>query len=137
MGENKHIKELDAFAKNYIKEIPQDGPSLNFTANIMGAVLKIEKSEVFKVKPLISKKVWFVLAAILASLFFIPFQSSEKSVFDKLPAVDFSFFDKIQFSNFFESFAISNTVFYAILFFGIMMAIQFTFLKKYFDEKFD
>ena len=35
MGENKHIKELDAFAKKYVKEISTEQPSLDFTASLM------------------------------------------------------------------------------------------------------
>jgi hypothetical protein len=54
MGENKHIEELDAFAKKYVKEIKQDKPSLDFTASIMEIITKESASKVFKTTALIS-----------------------------------------------------------------------------------
>ena len=136
MGENKHIKELDAFAKKYVKEIKEEAPSLDFTFNLMDSILKIEKSKVFKVQPLISKKVWLIVLGVVVALFFIPFKTSEKSLLN-LPEVDFSFFDKFQMPNLFESISVSNTVLYAVFFFGLMIIAQVVFLKNHFDKKFE
>ena len=135
MGENKHIEELDAFAKKYIKEIPQEKPSLDFTASIMQTIAKESTSKVFKTTALISKKAWFVIAAFVLAVLFIPFKESEKSLLN-FPKVDLSFFDKIQIPNLFESFAVSNTVLYSVFFFGLMIIAQVVFLKNYYNKRF-
>lgn len=137
MGENKNIKEIDTFAKKYVQEIKEESPSLNFTSNLMDSILKIEESKVFKAKPLISKKVWILVLGVLVSLFFIPFKVSDKSLLQNLPEVDFSFLDKIQIPNLFETISVSNTVLYAVFFFGLMIIAQVVFLKNHFNKKFE
>jgi hypothetical protein len=137
MGENKHIKELDAFAKKYVKEMKQEKPSLDFTASLMQKIaLESVNSEVFKAKALISKKGWFIISLLMIAVIFIPFKTSRKSLFN-LPRVDLSFFDKLQISNVFESISVSNTVLYAIFFFGLMIIAQVIFLKKHFEKRFN
>ena len=134
MGENKHIEELDAFAKKYIKEIPQEKPSLDFTASIMQSIVKESTSKVFKTKALISKKVWILISLLVLAALFVPFKESKISALN-LPELDFSFLDKIQMPNLFESFAVSNTVLYSIFFLGLMIIAQVVFLKGYFEKR--
>lgn len=136
MGENKHIKELDAFVKKYVKEIVEEKPSISFTASLMNKIISEKKSEVFKVKALITKKGWFVISLLVAAIILIPFYTVEKNIFN-IPKMDFSFFNKFQFSSMFESFSVSITVFYAIFFFGLMFVAQVIFLKNYFNKKFE
>lgn len=136
MGENKHIKELDALTKKYVQEIEEKSPSLDFTDNLMESILKIQKSDVFKATPLISKKIWLLISGVILSLFFIPFKPTENSITNKIPEIDLSFLNKIQIPNLFESFSISNTVLYVVLFFGLMIIAQIAFLKNHFDKKF-
>lgn len=136
MGENKHIKELDAFVKKYVKEIVEEKPSISFTASLMNKIISEKKSEVFKVKALITKKGWFVISLLVAAIILIPFYTVEKNIFN-IPKMDFSFFNKFQFSSMLESFSVSNTVFYAIFFFGLMFVAQVIFLKNYFNKKFE
>jgi hypothetical protein len=136
MGENKHIKELDAFAKKYVKEVSIEKPSLDFTASLMQKIVIESNSEVFKAKALISKKGWFIISLLMLAIIFIPFKTSEKSIIN-FPKIDFSFFDKLQLSNLYESISISNNVLYAVFFFGLMIIAQIVFLKKHFDKKFN
>jgi hypothetical protein len=136
MGENKHIKELDAFAKKYIQEIEIESPSKDFTSSLMQTLLAEQKSSVFKTTPLISKKVWVLIFGLIIAAILIPFGSSEKSLVN-FPKIDFSFFDKIQMPNLFDSIALSNTVLYSIFFFGLMILVQIIFLKNHFNKRFD
>ena len=134
MGENKHIEELDAFAKKYVKEVPLEKPSIDFTASIMQTILKENTSNVFKAKALITKKGWFLIISLLLVAIFVPFkQLKETSI--KLPEIDFSFMSKIEIPNLFESIAVSNTVLYSVFFFGIMIFAQVVFLKNYFEKR--
>lgn len=135
MGENKHIEELDTFAEKYVKEIKQEQPSFDFTASIMETIAKESTAKVFKTTALISKKAWFVISVLLLAAIFIPFKTSNKE-FLNLPKVNFSFFDKIQIPNLFESFTVSNTVLYSILFFGLMVIAQVVFLKNHFNKRY-
>lgn len=136
MEENKNTTELDAFAKKYVKEIHTESPSADFTASLMGKIVVEHQKSVFKSKALISKKVWFLLFALLIALLFIPFKKSEERLLH-IPRIDFSFLDKIQMSNLFEFFSVSNTVTYAICFFGLMFMAQVVFLKNYFNKRFE
>jgi hypothetical protein len=67
---------------------------------------------------------------------FIPFKESEKSVLN-LPKVDFSFLNKIQIPNLFDTISISNTVLYAVFLFGLLFIAQVVFLKNHFNKRFD
>ena len=134
MGENKHIEELDAFAKKYVKEIPLEKTSIDFTASIMQTILKENASNVFKTKALITKKGWFLIVSLLLVAIFVPFKQMKETSFT-LPEVDFSFLSKFQIPNLFESIAVSNTVLYSVFFFGIMIFAQVVFLKGYFEKR--
>ncbi|KGL64157.1 hypothetical protein [Polaribacter sp. Hel1_85] len=136
MEENKHIEELHTFAKKYVKEIPQEKPSLDFTAFIMQSILEesTSKSSVFTPKALITKKGWFLIIGLLLVAIFVPFKQMKENTI-QLPKLDFSFFDKIQIPNLFESFSVSNTVLYAMFFFGLMIIAQVVFLKGYFEKR--
>lgn len=133
MGENKHINELDAFAKKYIKEIKQESPSIDFTNSLMNRIILEDKINVKQNKPIISKTGWFfILFLILVSLFF-SLNSNEELLFN-FPEFDFSFFDKYQISNILSSISISTITVYAFLFFGLMITFQFIYLNKYFKK---
>jgi hypothetical protein len=135
MGENKHIEEMDAFAKKYVKEIPSETPSLDFTANLMKSIAQLEavKSNIVY-KPLISKKGWFVVVLAIVAVLLIPFSSSKGEVFT-LPKLDFSFLNILDFSDLIESLSVSNTTFTVAIIFGIFMAIQLIYLKGYFEKR--
>ena len=134
MGENKHIKELDDFSKKYIKDIDTEKLSPEFTSELMK---KIQVLHVYKVQtftPLISKKVWFLIGLLLVAILSIPFNSNEESILS-VPELDVTFLNKFQLSNLFESVSISNTTFSIICLFGLMIFIQFIYLKKYFESR--
>ena len=134
MGENKHIKELDAFAKKYVKEIPSEKLSLDFTASLMKKIALEKNSEVFKAKPLIAKKGWMLIAASIIGLIFMSFFSTEESAFN-LPKIKLDFLDQLQFVNLFDTLSVSNITLYAVLFFGLLFFAQLVFLKKHFDKR--
>lgn len=134
MGENKHIKELDDFSKKYIKDIDTEKLSPEFTSELMK---KIQVLNVYKVQPftpLISKKVWFLIGLLLVAILSIPFNSNEESILS-VPELGVTFLNKFQLSNLFESVSISNTTFSIICLFGLMIFIQFIYLKKYFESR--
>jgi hypothetical protein len=136
MEENKHIKEFDTFAKKYLKEIKTESLSKDFTASLMNKIVLENSKSVINTKALISKKVWVVIFASVLVVVLIPFKASEKSLIT-MPKLDFSFLKKIQIPNFLENVSVSNTVMYAILFFGLMFMVQVIFLKNHFNKRFE
>ena len=136
MEENKHIKEFDAFAKKYLKEIKTESLSKDFTASLMNKIVLENSKSVINTKALISKKVWVVIFASVLAVVLIPFKASEKSLIT-MPKLDFSFLEKIQTPNLLENVSVSNTVMYAILFFGLMFMVQVIFLKNHFNKRFE
>jgi|TARA_B110000046_G_C13026009_1_gene414134 hypothetical protein len=136
MEENKHIKEFDAFAKKYLKEIKTESLSKDFTASLMNKIVLENSKSVINTKALISKKVWVVIFASVLAVVLIPFKASEKSLIT-MPKLDFSFLEKIQIPNLLENVSVSNTVMYAILFFGLMFMVQVIFLKNHFNKRFE
>ncbi len=136
MGENKNIKELDAFVKKYINEIEEETPSVDFTANIMDAILNEEQSSIYKAKPLISKKVWVVLASLLAvSMLFVSKGTSLSWL--KIPKMRIDYLSNIQIPNLFENITVSNLMLSACFFFTVMVFVQIYYLKNYFTRKFN
>lgn len=142
MGENKHINELDAFAKKHIQEMEVERPSANFTSSIMKSILSESTFKKITYEPLISKKVWFLILAAVASLFFIPLERGGRSeeLWDKVDfSVDFSFVDTAQVSGFFDAlnFNLSSYSTYALFLCAVMIAVQVVVLKNYFSSKFN
>jgi hypothetical protein len=136
MEENKHIKEFDTFAKKYLKEIKTESLSKDFTASLMNKIVLENSKSVINTKALISKKVWVVIFASVLAVVLIPFKASEKSLIT-MPKLDFSFLEKIQIPNLLENVSVSNTVMYAIIFFGLMFMVQVIFLKNHFNKRFE
>ncbi|WP_299104813.1 hypothetical protein [uncultured Tenacibaculum sp.] len=136
MGENKHIEELDAFTKKYIKELDAKEPSIDFTVNIMQSILQTENAEVFKATPLISKKVWGVLFTILVvSIVYVSRGTSLNWV--KMPKKILDYIPQIQMPDLFKNISISNTVLYVSFLFTIMIFLQIFFLKNHFTRKYN
>lgn len=133
MEENKN-KKIDAFFKKQFQDIPLESPSKDFTSNIMDMIQQEEVSTTAAYKPLISKKVWILVAAAFTAVFFIPFQKTEGSLLSEV-SFDLSFLQNISFSNVFDGISVSSTVFYGFLFFGIMLLIQVLFLKDHFNKR--
>lgn len=134
MGENKHIEELDAFVKKYVKDIKEESPSINFTSNLMD-ILQKENSVIYKATPLISKKVWGILISVLIlSIFYVSRGTSLSWI--KTPKLNLDFIPKIQIPNLFESITISNTILYVCFFFTIMIFVQIYVLKNHFTKKY-
>lgn len=135
MGENKNINELDSFAKKYVREIKREQVSYDFTASLMEKIAEESKIRISNTSSLISKKSWFVIFSLIGLVLYFTFKSSNKSIFT-IPEFNFSIFNNIEIPNLLDSVSVSSTTVYAFLFFGIMIAIQFVYLKNYFNKRF-
>ena len=137
MGENKHIEEIHAFTKKYVKEIPTEKPSLDFTLNLMSKIAELPSlSKAIAYKPLISKKGWFIMFAVIIAVIFIPFKSNEESLFT-LPEINLSFLDKLNFTGLLDGFNVSSSTMYFALVFSALIFVQIFYLKGYFEKQID
>ncbi|WP_024772190.1 hypothetical protein [Aquimarina macrocephali] len=121
--------------KHLVKEAGLETPSVDFLKNVMEQVelSTVEMSSAYK--PLISKKVWFVIAVVTAVLLCAtPFLSDSKESI--LSSIDFSFFNKISIKNPFSDFTFHKTTIYGILFLALLFLIQITILKRRIDRRF-
>ena len=134
MGENKHIEELDAFAKKYIKEADPEVPSLNFTSTIMDVITETKSEKVFKPNPLISIKGWILLFSLLTVC--ILYVSKGKSIFEtwKLPE-KYKYTPTFEFPDLFKNISVSNTMLTACFFFTLLVFIQMYLFKTRIDKK--
>lgn len=129
-------KELDKLAQRIFRDGILDSPSANFVDQIMAQVHVVAKNNTTIYRPLISTKAWVFIFAVAALLvFWVLFNDGSNpgfNFFEKLYLTKFSI------SNILSSLSIfkfSETFVYAFVFFGIMLCLQMSFLKHYFDRK--
>ncbi|WP_034040632.1 hypothetical protein [Wocania ichthyoenteri] len=136
MKENED-KHLDNFTKKIIKKAASESPSIYFTSEIMAQVTALNNSSATVYKPLISKKVWVLIAlsfVVLCAYLILGTETEKVSWFSTL---DFSALSNNNFTNVLSGFTMSKTLMYAIVFFGLMFCIQIPFLKNHFDKRFE
>lgn len=135
METHNNQEQLEAFVKKYVKEIPLEEPSDDFTNQVMSKI-EAQQSSLTKYVPLIGWKIWSLVVLVLSALFFIPFQKSENPIFDKVTLDIWIKSVRDQLPNF-SGLSVSDTTSYAFLFFAIMMVIQIYYLKNYFSKRYD
>jgi len=126
MEKDSSQKHIEAFTAKYIKDIPQEMPSINFTDSVMDEILVNENVELYEYKPLISKKVWaFIAVAIGVFLTYIMSQgnsgniTTDESWLNKVPSIDFVTFPSL-----------STVSLYACVIFSLFIAFQVFYLKN-------
>ncbi|PKQ45609.1 hypothetical protein [Confluentibacter flavum] len=135
-------KEIEQLVEKMMKETSLDTPSFDFTAHIMSKVLEIKTSEATVYKPLISKKVWGIIAfGVLALVIFIVFGAKGEASGIVNP-IDFSMLTNNKIINTISgfkasSFQVSKTFSHALMFLGIMICVQILFLKHHFNQRFE
>lgn len=128
---DKHIEKLvDKAMKHSLLE----SPSKDFTANVMSQVSAISETSVTAYKPLISKKIWFVVLVVLAaSVIFILMGNIESAGW--FNSINFNLLSDYKINNIFSNLRVSKTVVYSVVLFSIMISIQVLVLKNYFDKR--
>lgn len=130
-------KYLDDLIKKVIKETPIEQTSFNFTETVMSQVGALSTSSVTTYKPLISKKAWVFIAVVFLLTIVYLFFENNHSTSPWLNALDLSVLSDNKVTKALSNFSISNTLMYAIGFFGLMVCIQVTLLKQHFDKRFE
>ncbi|UFH35479.1 hypothetical protein [Flavobacterium acetivorans] len=130
-------KQIDDLARRVIEKATLESPSFDFTAQIMTQLTDLKQSETTVYKPLISKTAWFVIFigfAILLGYTVTGTQSQTLNWFD-FPDLNVLLNQKISTSMF--QFTFSKIVLYALTLLALMVLVQVSFLKAYFDKRFE
>jgi len=128
-------KKLDAFTGKFLKDFSSETPSLDFTKEVMSKIEAATNTTIFEYKPLISKKLWFVLAVLTIGVFsyliFGDVQTENASTMSKKLA----FLTEMN-SFSLPKFQVSNILLYGIIGFTFFISIQMMVLKNHFDKRF-
>jgi len=126
-------EKLDAMLERLMRDEALESPSVNFTDKVMDKVYAIEASEVTVYKPLISRRIWLIIGLVLGALFtyiLINGSTTENQWFNNFNRlnVDWSLVEGFDFQ-------FSKTLSYAALLLALMVGVQVTVLKTYFDRR--
>ncbi len=121
--------------KHLVKEAGLDHPNPGFLNNVMNQIEVAQTQKSIVYKPLISKKIWFVIGLVIVGLLFVlPFLSEGKaSIIDK---VDLSFLNFKGINNPLSGFTFHKTTIYGMLFLAILFFVQIPLLKRRIDRSF-
>ncbi len=136
MKENED-KNLDELAKKVISRSRLDTPSVNFTNRIMSQIDALNSTNAIAYQPLISKRVWAILAILFTCImsYIIYYNSGSSSIwFDSL---DFNIVNLDKFTSLLSGISISQTLSYTIGIFALMICVQVTYLKHHFNKRFE
>jgi hypothetical protein len=131
---DKHIEKL---VDKMMKETTLEKPSINFTDRVMSQVEAVAKPSGVVYQPLISKKIWLLIAIGFIALLLFSFfgtQSESKGWFD---ALNFNMDSVNKFFNVIPKVTFSKTTFYALIMLSVMIFIQIPFLKHHFNQRFE
>ena len=132
---NKEDKYIEQLVEYLMTETSVESTSIYFTSKVMSQVLSVEKKKSFVYKPVISKKMWFIilggLLALFAFLFFNMNTTTSKFSFN----LSIFSFDK-WFSSF-SGIHISPMTGNVLLVATLMLFVQIFILKNHFNKRFE
>lgn len=119
-------KVLEEFIDKVMKKEDLESPSIDFTSKVMSQIMIAKESKVLRYTPLISVTTWGVLIVLMALLFVYKGGSSS----------EIGHLYTAYFSNVFSEIHFSSKTVYAILIVPIMVLVQVSLLKSYYDKKY-
>lgn len=129
---NNHLEEL---TKKVMKTPGLESPSFDFKSSVMTEINTIEQSSATTYEPLISIQMWvFIGMALLALVLYFVFGDITVTT-GWLSKIGIERFYNFEISSPITNLNVSSTLVYAIVFFGIMLAIQIPLLKRYFNQR--
>jgi len=133
----KHSEQhLDKLAKKVMQASSLETPSIDFTATIMKKIEGLETSSITTYKPLISKKVWIIISALIIGglwyLFTLEGSQTSSGLLDK---VDYSMVTDNSIVDAISGLVMSKVLMYAVTLFGAAWFIQISLLKHQFNKR--
>lgn len=133
--ESKSDKKLNEFTDKFLKDFTFETPSFDFTTQVMSKIETLSNSRATEYKPLISKRIWVVLAMLVLGAFsFLIFANVQmESAF--LSAIQSDIRSNLQVLNLLD-FEMPNVFLYGVVGFTFFISIQILLLKNHFDKRF-
>jgi len=126
-------KKLEAMLERLMRDEALESPSSDFTTKVMDQVYKLETTSVTSYKPLISKRAWVMIGLVFASLVAYVMLNGSSTESQWLANLELPKFELNLFENL--NFQFSKTLSYAAILLAIMIGVQMTVLKSYFDRR--
>ncbi|WP_338731103.1 hypothetical protein [Mangrovimonas cancribranchiae] len=126
-------KQVTQFIDNIFENSSLESPSLEFSTQVMSKIHAINNTKVTTYKPLISRSVWIAIAVVFVGFLAAILVNVTFTQASWLTFLDFSIVSRL--GNIFPSTQLPTSLVYAILFFGIMLLVQLTWLKRYFNKR--
>jgi hypothetical protein len=130
-NEDKHLEE---FADKLMNETSLERPSTEFTSKVMSQVLAADKSTATLYKPLISKKVWFIIFAAIIALMGYLIINVDAQADSWLDQINFNEINNDIIKNY-AGFKFSDITVYAVVLLTAMLFMQIIFLKSHFNKR--
>ena len=127
-------KYLDDLTRKVVGRSTVEKPSLDFTTNVMDQIKTIANAAKINYRPLISKPIWFLIGLLsVASIGYIVFGPKSKS--EWIPELNLEKYFSVP--SFIPEFNISQTTFYVVILFAVMLSIQMFYLKRQLHKPYD
>lgn len=127
----KSNKEIENSIYKLVKDAEVEQPSVNFLSNVMDAVSK-QSVEHIEYQPLISKKIWFALAAaiVIGIVLLTIFPSDPVGYLSQ-----YSITDLLSVNISLPEIKASKTMMYGVAFLGLFL-LQIPFIKYYHNKRY-
>ncbi|MGB4844665.1 MAG: hypothetical protein WBP16_09380 [Ferruginibacter sp.] len=127
-------KNLERFVDKLMKKASPESPSTEFTAKLMMEVHKTEMDKVTVYKPLISKRTWFIIFGSISALALYVIFNTDTQTGSWLTSFDLGIVSN-GLSESLRVFKFSTITFYAVALLTVMLFVQITYLRNYFDKR--
>lgn len=127
--------ELEAFMEKLLAEDIVESPSSGFTDRVMSSIKLIETSSATIYQPLISQKAWGLIGLFSALLMLLVYFKKDETTSHWMSKVTSLQIDLNPLSSI--DFNVSGTMSYALGLLALMLLIQVSVLKIYFNNRFD
>lgn len=132
MDRKENDREIDAFIANYIREIEQSEPSVDFTANVMReieeTVAPVQPLSISE--PLISTKGWFALSGFAAVMVLTLVMYSSPEISEVFGAYVGKYLNVS-----WQIPRLSHKTVYIAFFTALLIWVQFYYLKHFFTDR--
>ena len=130
-------KKIDGFIQKRMKAENLEQPSMNFTNAVISNIEAYKKhNEVFDYKPLIPKKIWFAVVAMVVALFIYSMYDNAVTEFNWLPQDTLQQLGQINLLGKLPSLSVSNTYVYAFIGLAFFVVLQVYLLKNHFNKRY-
>ncbi len=127
-------KQIEKLVDSIMKDNMIESPSIDFTSKVMSKVLASKTSNVTLYKPLIPKSVFIAFFGCIIILFIYLLISGVKQENSWFSQIKFDFLYNNGLSSLFK---VSKVMLYAVVSTTIMLLVQISFLKNYFNKQFE